>query len=67
MIKLSRELKVTSIIVTHVLQTVYRAARRIVMLHEGKFIETGSPEETRKTSDPIVRKFITGGLSSETK
>lgn len=62
MIKLSRELKVTSIIVTHVLQTVYRVAGRIVMLHDGKFIETGTPEETKKTTNPIVVKFITGGL-----
>ncbi|MEE8638018.1 MAG: ABC transporter ATP-binding protein [Candidatus Margulisiibacteriota bacterium] len=62
MIKLSRELKVTSIIVTHVLQTIYRVAGRIVMLHEGKFIETGTPDQTKKTTDPIVKKFITGGL-----
>lgn len=62
MIKLGRELKVTSVIVTHVLQTVYRAAHRIVMLHEGGFIETGTPEATRKTADPVVKKFITGGL-----
>jgi phospholipid/cholesterol/gamma-HCH transport system ATP-binding protein len=62
MIKLSRELKVTSIIVTHVLQTVYRTAHRIVMLHEGKIIETGSPEATKSSANPVVRKFITGGL-----
>lgn len=62
MIKLSRELKVTSVIVTHVLQTVYRVASHIVMLHEGKFIETGTPEKTQKTKNPIVKKFITGGL-----
>ncbi len=62
MMKLTRELKVTSIVVTHVMQTVYRTTDRIVMLHDGKFIETGSPEETKKTRDPIVRKFITGGL-----
>ncbi len=62
MIKLNRELRVTSVIVTHVLQTVYRTADRIVMLHEGRFIETGSPQETQRTADPVVRKFITGGL-----
>ncbi len=61
MIKLSRELKVTTVIVTHVMQTVYRAARRIVMLHDGSFIEVGSPEEARQAKDPVVRKFITGG------
>lgn len=62
MIKLSRELRVTSVIVTHVLQTVYRTANRIVMLHDGKFIQTGTPQETQRTTDPVVRKFITGGL-----
>jgi len=62
MLKLSKELKVTSIIVTHVLQTVYRVSTRIVMLSEGKFIETGTPEQTQRTTNPIVKKFITGGL-----
>lgn len=61
MVKLSRELKVTTVFVTHVMQTVYQAARRIVMLHDGKFIEVGSPEAARQSRDPIVRKFITGG------
>ncbi|MEA3494303.1 MAG: ATP-binding cassette domain-containing protein [Candidatus Margulisiibacteriota bacterium] len=62
MIKLKRELKVTSVIVTHVMQTVNRVADKIVLLHEGKFIDTGTPEETQRSNDPIVRKFITGGL-----
>jgi phospholipid/cholesterol/gamma-HCH transport system ATP-binding protein len=62
MLKLSQQLKATSIIVTHVMQTVYRVASKVVMLHDGKFIECGSPEETRKTPDPVVKKFITGGL-----
>jgi phospholipid/cholesterol/gamma-HCH transport system ATP-binding protein len=62
MIKLSQELKVTSVVVTHVMQTVYRTTKRIIMLHDGKFIETGTPQETMNTSNQIVRKFITGGL-----
>ncbi len=66
MIKLGRELKVTSVVVTHVMQTVYRTAGRIIMLHEGKFIESGSPGETKMTDNPIVKKFITGGLSLKT-
>jgi len=62
MLKLSRELKVTSIIVTHVLQTVYRVASKVVMLHDAKFIDLGTPEDAKKTKDPIVKKFMTGGL-----
>jgi len=62
MIKLKRELKVTSIIVTHVMQTVNRVAEKIVLLDEGRFIECGTPEETARSHDPIVKRFITGGL-----
>lgn len=61
MLKLSRELKATSIVVTHVLPTVYRVTRRIVMLHDGRFIEIGSPEQAQMSENPIVKKFITGG------
>ena len=63
MLKLSKELKVTSIIVTHVLQTVYRVAEKVVMLDSGKMIESGTAEQTKNTRDPIIKKFISGGLS----
>jgi phospholipid/cholesterol/gamma-HCH transport system ATP-binding protein len=56
-----QKIKASSILVTHQLTTVYRTASRIVMLHNGKLIESGSPEETQKTANPIVKKFITGG------
>jgi phospholipid/cholesterol/gamma-HCH transport system ATP-binding protein len=61
MVKLSRELKATSVLVTHVLQTVQRVANRVIMLSDGKFIELGSPEQAVKSSEPIVKRFITGG------
>ncbi|MFA6170800.1 MAG: ABC transporter ATP-binding protein [Candidatus Margulisiibacteriota bacterium] len=60
MIKLKQG--VTSIVVTHVLQTVYRVADDVVMVHDGKFIPIGSPEETKRSTNPVVKKFITGGL-----
>ncbi len=62
MIKLTKELKVTSIVVTHVLQTVYRTSDRIFLLDKGKFVDAGSPEQTQKSKDPVIKKFITGGL-----
>jgi phospholipid/cholesterol/gamma-HCH transport system ATP-binding protein len=62
MVKLSRELKATSVLVTHVMQTVQRVANRVVMMNEGKFIELGSPAEAAKSNMPIVKKFITGGI-----
>jgi phospholipid/cholesterol/gamma-HCH transport system ATP-binding protein len=62
MVKLARDLKATCIVVTHVMQTVSRVARRVVMLHEGKMLEIGSPDQAKRSENPIVKRFITGGL-----
>lgn len=61
-IKLKNELKVTSIIVTHQLSTIFRTADRIVMMNNGKFIESGSVAETRKSINPVISEFINAGL-----
>lgn len=61
MVKLARELQATSIVVTHVMQTVYRTSKRVVMLHDAKFIEIGPTDMVQKTRDAIVKKFISGG------
>ena len=60
--KLTSTMNATAVIVTHQLSTIFRTSDRIIMLHEGRAIETGDVEETRNTSDPIVRNFIKGGL-----
>lgn len=62
MVKLSRELLVTSILVTHVLQTVYRVASKVYMLNEGELLDLGTPEQAKNSKNPVVAKFISGGL-----
>ncbi len=59
-IKLQRELKVTSITVTHDMQSAFKIADRMVMLHEGQLIFDGTPDEIRTTDDPIVKRFVLG-------
>jgi phospholipid/cholesterol/gamma-HCH transport system ATP-binding protein len=59
--KLSGELKVTSIIVTHQLSTIFRTAHRIIMLDGGRFIEGGTVAETKRSDNPIIKKFISAG------
>jgi phospholipid/cholesterol/gamma-HCH transport system ATP-binding protein len=59
-VKLSNELHITSIVVTHDLQSAYKVADRIVMLHEGKVLFEGTPDDVKETAHPIVRQFIEG-------
>jgi len=52
--------KVTGIVVTHDMVSAYKVADRIAMLHEGKIIQVGSPDEIRQTPNPVVKQFILG-------
>ena len=51
---------VTSILVTHDMESVYVAADRVALLDEGKVAAVGTPEEFRNSSNPLIRGFITG-------
>jgi phospholipid/cholesterol/gamma-HCH transport system ATP-binding protein len=64
-IKLQRELKVTSVIVTHDMHSAFKIADRIVMLSEGKLVADGTPDEIRDSPDPIVHRFVTGEASEK--
>lgn len=64
-IKLQRDLKVTSIVVTHDLTSAFKVADRIVMLHEGRLIIDGTPAEIRRSDSPIVRRFVAGEASEQ--
>jgi phospholipid/cholesterol/gamma-HCH transport system ATP-binding protein len=59
-VKLSSELKITSVVVTHDLASAYKVGDRIAMLHDGVVIFEGTPDEVRNTNHPIVRQFIEG-------
>ena len=59
-LKLQRELKVTSIVVTHDMNSAFKVADRIVMLHEGKIIFDGTPDEIQSSDNPDVKRFVQG-------
>jgi phospholipid/cholesterol/gamma-HCH transport system ATP-binding protein len=59
-IKLNKELEITSIVVTHDLASAYKVGDRIAMLHNGKIIFAGTPDEVRNTNNETVRQFVEG-------
>ena len=59
-LKLQRELKVTSIVVTHDMANAFKVADRIVMLHGGKIIFDGTAEAIRSSADERVARFVRG-------
>jgi phospholipid/cholesterol/gamma-HCH transport system ATP-binding protein len=54
------KLSVTTIAVTHDMVSAYKIADRIAMLHEGQIVGVGTPSQIKRSSNPLVRQFITG-------
>ncbi len=59
-VDLRKKLGVTSVAITHDMQSAYKISDRIAMLYKGQIQEVGTVEEIRNTTNPIVRQFITG-------
>ncbi len=61
-VRLREKLDVTSIAITHDMNSAYRIANHIGMLYQGQIIEVGTPEEIRDSSHEIVQQFIQGNI-----
>lgn len=59
-LRMRDELEVTSLVITHDVESAYRISDRIAMLYEGRVRAEGTPEEMRAVQDPVVRAFMEG-------
>jgi phospholipid/cholesterol/gamma-HCH transport system ATP-binding protein len=60
-IGLTARTNLTSIITTPVVRTAFRLATRMAMLHAGRIIESGTPDQFRESENPIVMRFLAAG------
>lgn len=63
MLRMQRQLGVTSIVITHDMHSAYTVGTRIGMLYEGRIRQVGTVREIQQTTDPVVRQFIEGRSS----
>jgi len=64
-VKLARELGVTSVVVTHDMKSAYKVANRIIMLHNGRIVADGDADHIRNHPHPVVQQFINGQVSED--
>jgi phospholipid/cholesterol/gamma-HCH transport system ATP-binding protein len=50
----------TGVVVSHDIPDVFQFSQRVAMFHEGAIRFAGTPEEIRRSQDPVVREFIHG-------
>jgi len=58
MLRLKKQLTLTSVVVTHDLDLMYKVADRVVFLYEGKVIFFGPTGELEHSDHPQIREFL---------
>jgi phospholipid/cholesterol/gamma-HCH transport system ATP-binding protein len=53
-------LRFTAIVISHEIPEIFSIADRVAMLDQGRIVETGTPEEIQRSTNPVVRQFIRG-------
>jgi phospholipid/cholesterol/gamma-HCH transport system ATP-binding protein len=59
-ISLTEKSKVTSITVTHEMDSAFRIGTRMAMLYQGKVIEEAESEKFKQSKNPVVAQFLSG-------
>lgn len=57
-LQLTNKLKVTSIVITHDMFSVYNIADKVAMLHNGKLQFYGTPKDIQTSKDEVVIEFL---------
>mgnify|MGYP000155042816 CR=1 FL=1 len=57
-IDLTKKMGVTSVVVTHEMDSAFTIADRITMLDKGRILMIGTPEELKKSDNKRYREFI---------
>ena len=57
---LNKKTGVTSIVVTHEMDSAFKIAHRMLLLFKGRVVAEGTPQEIRASADPLVQQFING-------
>lgn len=59
-ISLTEHSKVTSVIVTHEMDSAFRIATKMAMLYHGEIIEIAETNQFRQSQNPVVQQFLSG-------
>ena len=59
-IRMQQKLGITSIVVTHDMSSAYKVGNRLAMLYQGSIVALGTPDEIKRSENPVVKQFITG-------
>ncbi len=57
-----RKFGYTAVIVSHEIPEIFDISDHVAMLYKGEILEMGTPKDIQRSTNPVVRQFITGSL-----
>ncbi len=60
-LSMQQKLQVTSVVISHDIDSAFRVADQVAMIHGGRIIECAPPEAFRRSEHPVVREFLSAG------
>ena len=66
-LSMQQGLAVTSVIISHDIESTLRVADQVAMLHEGRIIECAPPEAFARSDNPVVQNFLQAGRHANSR
>jgi phospholipid/cholesterol/gamma-HCH transport system ATP-binding protein len=63
-LSMQQALKITSVVISHDIESAFRVGDQIAMIDKGKIIECAGPEKFQKSEDPSVRAFLSAARAN---
>lgn len=60
-LSMQQRLGVTSVVISHDIESAFRVADQISMVHEGRIVESAAPAAFGRSGNPVVREFLKAG------
>jgi phospholipid/cholesterol/gamma-HCH transport system ATP-binding protein len=64
-IDMNKKFNITSVIITHDIESAFAVSDRIAFLHDGKIVFVGSVEDAKNTDNRELHNFINGVMEEE--
>lgn len=58
---MQKRFRATSVVISHDIESTFATADRVAMLHEGKIVAEGPPDQFKNSPHPYVREFLLAG------
>lgn len=59
-VQTQQQTRATCVVISHDIDSALKIAHHVAMISEGRIVESGTPDDIRKSKHPVIRQFIDG-------